>query len=337
MDPPRPAARAAYLRRSTHEAAQARPRPHQRRLHALAQRRADPVDHRDRRVDRLHGLSRAQPRHRFRRRPARPRRLSPSRSMSRSCAAQVDQLGVGEASIQESRQRHAPTRSACPSRTAADAAANQVVSKLRTAMSAAIIPARASMPANRSRARSARSWPGQRAWPSPSPCSASRSTSGSASNGSSASARCSRLRHDVAMTLGFFAFTQLQVDLNVVAAFLTIVGYSLNDTVVIYDRIRENLRKYRKMAILPLLNLSLNETLARTVVTSLTVLHRAWRADADRPRGHLRPGHRHLPRRPHRHLFVDLHFGRRPWSGLASSPTASSRAKRRRMPGAQPA
>ena len=80
------------------------------------------------------------------------------------------------------------------------------------------------------------------------------------------------LAHDIAMTLGFFAFTRLQVDLNVVAAFLTIVGYSLNDTVVIYDRIRENLRKYRKMAIVPLLNLSLNETLARTVVTSFTVL-----------------------------------------------------------------
>jgi preprotein translocase subunit SecF len=80
------------------------------------------------------------------------------------------------------------------------------------------------------------------------------------------------LAHDVSMTLGFFAFTRLQVDLNVVAAFLTIVGYSLNDTVVIYDRVRENLRKYRKMAILPLLNLSLNETLARTVVTSFTVL-----------------------------------------------------------------
>jgi preprotein translocase subunit SecF len=80
------------------------------------------------------------------------------------------------------------------------------------------------------------------------------------------------LAHDVAMTLGFFAFTRLPVDLNVVAAFLTILGYSLNDTVVIYDRIREDLRKYRKMAILPLLNLSLNETLARTVVTSLTVL-----------------------------------------------------------------
>ena len=80
------------------------------------------------------------------------------------------------------------------------------------------------------------------------------------------------LGHDIAMTLGFFSFTRLQVDLNVVAAFLTIVGYSLNDTVVIYDRIREDLRKYRKMAILPLINLSLNETLARTVVTSLTVL-----------------------------------------------------------------
>src|SRR4029453_14175914 len=73
------------------------------------------------------------------------------------------------------------------------------------------------------------------------------------------------LFHDVAMTLGFFSLTQLQVDLNVVAAVLTIVGYSLNDTVVFYDRIRENLRKYRKMAIIPMLNLSLNETLSRTM------------------------------------------------------------------------
>ena len=80
------------------------------------------------------------------------------------------------------------------------------------------------------------------------------------------------LFHDVSMTLGFFALTQLQVDLNVVAAILTIVGYSLNDTVVIYDRIRENLRKFRKMAIVPLLNLSLNETLSRTMVTSLSIL-----------------------------------------------------------------
>jgi len=80
------------------------------------------------------------------------------------------------------------------------------------------------------------------------------------------------LFHDVAMILGFFALTQLQVDLNIVAAFLAVVGYSLNDTVVIYDRIRENLRKYRKMAIVPLLNLSLNETLSRTIVTSLSIM-----------------------------------------------------------------
>lgn len=80
------------------------------------------------------------------------------------------------------------------------------------------------------------------------------------------------LFHDVAMIFGFFAVTQLQVDLNIVAAFLAVVGYSLNDTVVIYDRIRENLRKYRKMAIVPLINLSLNETLSRTIVTSLSIM-----------------------------------------------------------------
>ena len=80
------------------------------------------------------------------------------------------------------------------------------------------------------------------------------------------------LFHDVSLILGYFALTQFQVDLNVVAAFLAIVGYSLNDTVVIYDRIRENLRKYRKMAVIPLLNLSLNETLSRTLVTSLSIM-----------------------------------------------------------------
>ena len=80
------------------------------------------------------------------------------------------------------------------------------------------------------------------------------------------------LFHDVSMIFGFFAVTQLQVDLNIVAAFLAVVGYSLNDTVVIYDRIRENLRKFRKMAIVPLINLSLNETLSRTIVTSLSIM-----------------------------------------------------------------
>ena len=80
------------------------------------------------------------------------------------------------------------------------------------------------------------------------------------------------LTHDVSWMLGFFALTQMQVDLNIVAAFLAIVGYTLNDTVVIYDRIRENLRKYRKMSIVPLLDLSLNETLSRTVATSVAIL-----------------------------------------------------------------
>ncbi len=80
------------------------------------------------------------------------------------------------------------------------------------------------------------------------------------------------LFHDVALTFGFFALTQLEFNLNIVAALLTIIGYSLNDTIVVYDRIRENLKKYRKMEIIPLLDLSVNETLARTVMTSLTML-----------------------------------------------------------------
>jgi preprotein translocase subunit SecF len=79
------------------------------------------------------------------------------------------------------------------------------------------------------------------------------------------------LFHDVSLTLGFFALTQLEFDLNIVAAILTIVGYSLNDTIVVYDRIRENMRKYRKMTIETLLDLSINETLSRTVVTSLSI------------------------------------------------------------------
>ena len=80
------------------------------------------------------------------------------------------------------------------------------------------------------------------------------------------------LFHDVTLTLGFFALTQMEFDLNVVAALLTLIGYSLNDTIVIYDRVRENLRKYRKMDITALLNLSMNETLARTIATNLAML-----------------------------------------------------------------
>jgi preprotein translocase subunit SecF len=185
--------------------------------------------------------------------------------------ARVDSLGVGEASIQALDKNNRTYQIRLPRPSGPETASNAVVSKVRK-----LIP---------------QQYPGAR-------IDAGESVSGKVSEelaGDSAKAiafamigiaiyiwfrfewqfgvgALVTLGHDIAMTLGFFAITQLPVDLNVVAAFLTIVGYSLNDTVVIYDRIRENLRKYRKMSILPLLNLSLNETLARTVVTSLTVL-----------------------------------------------------------------
>lgn len=78
--------------------------------------------------------------------------------------------------------------------------------------------------------------------------------------------------HDVLMTLGFFALTQFVFDLNIVAAVLTIIGYSINDKMVIDDRIRENMRKYRKMGMSELIDLSVNETLPRTVMTSVTIM-----------------------------------------------------------------
>lgn len=80
------------------------------------------------------------------------------------------------------------------------------------------------------------------------------------------------LVHDVILTIGIFSLLQLEFNLSIIAALLTIVGYSLNDTVVVYDRVRENLRKYKKMDLQALLNLSINETLSRTVLTSLTTL-----------------------------------------------------------------
>ncbi len=80
------------------------------------------------------------------------------------------------------------------------------------------------------------------------------------------------LVHDVGLTVGFFAFTQLEFNLSIIAAILTIVGYSLNDTVVVYDRVRENLRRYRTMPMEELFDKSINEVLARTVMTSMTTL-----------------------------------------------------------------
>ena len=80
------------------------------------------------------------------------------------------------------------------------------------------------------------------------------------------------LVHDVTITMGLFALTQLEFDLNIVASLLTLIGYSLNDNIVIYDRVRENMKKYRKMPMPELLDLSVNETLSRTVVTTMSLL-----------------------------------------------------------------
>ena len=78
--------------------------------------------------------------------------------------------------------------------------------------------------------------------------------------------------HDVIITLGIFSLLSLEINLSIIAAVLTIVGYSMNDTVVIYDRIRENLGKFHKLNISEIANLSINETLARTIITSVTTL-----------------------------------------------------------------
>ena len=80
------------------------------------------------------------------------------------------------------------------------------------------------------------------------------------------------LFHDVFITLGIFSLLGIEINLSIVAAVLTIIGYSMNDTVVIYDRIRENLTKYEKLSIIEIGNLSINETLSRTLITSVTTL-----------------------------------------------------------------
>ena len=80
------------------------------------------------------------------------------------------------------------------------------------------------------------------------------------------------LTHDVLVTVGVFALFQLEFDLSIVAALLTILGYSVNDTVVVSDRIRENLRRYKRMELNELLNLSINETLSRTILTGMTTI-----------------------------------------------------------------
>ena len=117
------------------------------------------------------------------------------------------------------------------------------------------------------------------------------------------------LIHDVILTIGFFSLTQIEFDLTVLAAILAVIGYSLNDTIVVFDRIRENFRALRRQPSIEVLNVSINQTLSRTLMTSLTtllvlfalfffggeVIH-AFSNCADR-------------RCDHRHLLVDLRGG----------------------------
>jgi preprotein translocase subunit SecF len=80
------------------------------------------------------------------------------------------------------------------------------------------------------------------------------------------------LIHDVTITIGAFALTDREISLAIIAALLTIVGYSLNDTIVVFDRIRENLKRFRKKDVKDVINSSINETLSRTILTSITTL-----------------------------------------------------------------
>ena len=126
------------------------------------------------------------------------------------------------------------------------------------------------------------------------------------------------LIHDAVLTVGFFALTQIDFNLSSIAAILTIIGYSLNDTVVIFDRIRELLRRYKQMPLGDLIDLATNQTLARTIMTSLTTLLALVRALFLRRRGHPLVHRGDALGRVRRHRVVDLH--RRPDPHLLQPP-----------------
>ena len=114
------------------------------------------------------------------------------------------------------------------------------------------------------------------------------------------------LLHDVIVTVGVFSLLQLEFDLTIVAALLTIIGFSINDTVVVFDRVRENLRKFKKMPLKDVMNVALNETLSRTMMTVVTVLIALFALLVLRRAGDLRLRLRGDLRRRRRHLFLDL-------------------------------
>jgi len=131
------------------------------------------------------------------------------------------------------------------------------------------------------------------------------------------------LTHDVLVTAGLFSLFQLEFDLSIVAALLTILGYSVNDTVVVSDRIRENLRKFKRMELNELLNVSINETLSRTILTGCTAIAVLVALYIFGGEGDPQFQLGHAAGRGDRHLFLDLHrrppvgyLGvRRDWSG----------------------
>ena len=135
--------------------------------------------------------------------------------------------------------------------------------------------------------------------------------------------------HDLVLTIGFMSLTQIDFDLTSIAALLTILGYSLNDTVVIYDRIREMLRRYKRMPMPDLLNISVNSTLSRSIITHVTVtLALLALLAVRRPRDPQLRRHHDVRRGAGRHLYVGVHRG--------ADPDLSRRRHRRATRGAEP-
>ena len=157
--------------------------------------------------------------------------------------------------------------------------------------------------------------------------------------------------HDVLVTLGLFALLGFEFNLTTVAAFLTLIGYSVNDTVVIFDRIRENMRKTRGKPLIEIMNESINQTLSRTILTGGSTLLGRARAVPGRRRRDPRLRLRDVRRHHRRHLLVDLHrepvraalgavFGKAAKDGAkpaAPRPTASPRRAATRPRTAPPA
>ena len=136
--------------------------------------------------------------------------------------------------------------------------------------------------------------------------------------------------HDIVLTIGFMSVTQIDFDLTSIAALLTILGYSLNDTVVIYDRIRENLRRYKRLSMPDLLNSSVNSTLSRSIITHVTVtLALLALLLVRRPRDPQLHRDHDVRRRAGRHLHLDLHRGADP--DLSRRRHRPRKAQRRRL------